>query len=68
MSLTRRLTRRLPSSAPAANGERHYRDAVGWLWSQLVAATLDESVPAAGSGHARWPAGPAVVASHVDQP
>ena len=34
------------------------RDAVGRLWSELVASTFDESVPAAGFGHADWPAGP----------
>lgn len=41
-----------------AIGERHYWDAVGRLWSELVASTFDEPVPAAGSRHADWPAGP----------
>ena len=45
-------------TVPAAIGERHYWDAVGRLWSELVASTFDESVPAAGFGHADWPAGP----------
>ena len=45
-------------TVPEAIGERHYWDAVGRLWSELVAGTFDESVPAAGSGHAAWPAGP----------
>ncbi len=42
-------------TVPAAIGERHYWDAVGRLWSELVASTFDESVPAAGFGHADWP-------------
>jgi omega-hydroxy-beta-dihydromenaquinone-9 sulfotransferase len=45
-------------TVPAAIGERHYWDAVGRLWSELVASTFDEAVPAAGFGHADWPAGP----------
>lgn len=45
-------------TVPVAIGERHYWDAVGRLWSELVASTFDESVPTAGSGHADWPAGP----------
>jgi omega-hydroxy-beta-dihydromenaquinone-9 sulfotransferase len=45
-------------TVPAAIGERHYWDALGRLWSELVASTFDESVPAAGFGHADWPAGP----------
>jgi hypothetical protein len=45
-------------TVPAAIGERHYWDAVGRLWSELVASTFDESVPGAGFGHADWPAGP----------
>lgn len=45
-------------TVPEAIGERHYWDAVGRLWSELVASTFDESVPAAGFGHADWPAGP----------
>jgi hypothetical protein len=45
-------------TVPEAIGERHYWDAVGRLWSELVAGTFDEPVPAAGSGHADWPAGP----------
>jgi hypothetical protein len=60
------LTVRLPGkldvdrghTVPQAIGERHYWDAVGRLWSELVATTFDESVPAAGSGQADWPAGP----------
>jgi hypothetical protein len=31
---------------------------VGRLWPELVATTYDESVPAAGFGHADLPAGP----------
>jgi hypothetical protein len=31
---------------------------VGRLWSELVASTFDEFVPAAGFGHADWAAGP----------
>lgn len=45
-------------TVPEAIGERHYWDAVGLLWSELVASTFDESVPGAGSRHADWPAGP----------
>jgi omega-hydroxy-beta-dihydromenaquinone-9 sulfotransferase len=45
-------------TVPELVGERRYWDAVGRLWPQLVACTFDESVPAAGSGHAGWPAGP----------
>ena len=45
-------------TVPEAIGERHYWDAVGRLWSELVAVTYDESVAAAGSAHAPWPAGP----------
>ena len=45
-------------TVPEAIGERHYWEAVGRLWSDLVAVTYDESVAAAGSGHADWPAGP----------
>ena len=45
-------------TVPEAIGERHYWDAVGRLWSELVAVTYDESVAAAGSAHAEWPAGP----------
>lgn len=42
----------------SAIGERHYWEAVGRLWSELVACTFDEPVRAAGYGHADWPAGP----------
>jgi hypothetical protein len=45
-------------TVPVAIGERHYWEAVGRLWSELVAGTFDESVPTAGFGHAGWPAGP----------
>ena len=45
-------------TVPAAIGERHYWDAVGRLWPELVASTFDESLPAAGFGYAGWPAGP----------
>ncbi|WP_242910665.1 sulfotransferase [Actinomadura terrae] len=45
-------------TVPEAIGERHYWNAVGRLWSELVATTFDESVPAAGSGHTDWAAGP----------
>ncbi len=51
-------------TVPVAIGERHYWDAVGRLWPELVAGTFDESVPAAGSGHAGWPAGPFEPGSH----
>jgi hypothetical protein len=62
------LTVRLPArrdtdrgyTVPAAIGERHYWDAVGRLWPELVAGTFDEDVRARapGSGPAGWPAGP----------
>jgi len=39
-------------TVPELVGERHYWDAVGRLWPQLIACTFDESLPAAGSGHA----------------
>ncbi|MGN9789209.1 sulfotransferase [Nonomuraea sp. ZG12] len=45
-------------TVPEAIGERHYWDAVGRLWSELVASTFDEFVPAAGFGHAGGAAGP----------
>jgi hypothetical protein len=45
-------------TVPQAIGERHYWEAVGRLWSDLVACTFDEPVRAAGFGHADWPAGP----------
>jgi hypothetical protein len=45
-------------NVPEAIGVRHYSDAVGRLWSELVASTFDESVPAAGFRHADWPVGP----------
>ncbi len=47
-----------------AIGERHYWDAVGRLWSELVATTFDAPLPGAGSGHADWPAGPFEPRSH----
>lgn len=60
--LTVRLVRRKDTdrgrTVPEAIGERHYWYAVGRLWSELVATTFDELVPAAGFGHADWPAGP----------
>jgi omega-hydroxy-beta-dihydromenaquinone-9 sulfotransferase len=56
--LPARLDRDRGHTVPQAIGERRYWDAVGRLWSELVATTFDESVPAAGSGHADWPAGP----------
>ena len=60
------LTVRLPNrrdtdrghTVPAAIGEQHYWDAVGRLWSELVASTFDEPVRPAAYGHADWPAGP----------
>jgi hypothetical protein len=60
------LTVRMPArfdrdrgyAVPAAIGERHYWEAVGRLWPDLVAGTFDEPVPAAGAGPAGWPAGP----------
>jgi omega-hydroxy-beta-dihydromenaquinone-9 sulfotransferase len=51
-------------TVPQAIGERRYWDAVGRLWPELVAATFDESVPAAGSGHADRPPGPLEPRSH----
>lgn len=51
-------------TVPTAIGERHYWDAVGRLWTELVACTFDESVPAAGAGHGDWPAGPFEPQSH----
>ncbi|WP_431916449.1 sulfotransferase family protein [Nonomuraea jabiensis] len=45
-------------TVPEAIGERHYWDAVGRLWSELVATTFDEFVPPAGFGQADWAAGP----------
>jgi hypothetical protein len=53
------LTVRLPArfdrdrghTVSAAIGERHYWDAVGRLWSDLVASTFDVPVPATGLGH-----------------
>jgi hypothetical protein len=45
-------------TVPQAIGERHYWEAVGRLWSEVVACTFDEPVRAAGFGHADWPAGP----------
>src|SRR5947207_2280859 len=52
------------NTVPTAIGERHYWDAVGRLWSELVACTYDESVPGAGFGRADWPAGPFEPPSH----
>jgi hypothetical protein len=51
-------------TVPEVVGERHYWDAVGRLWPQLVAYTFDQSAPAAGSRHADWPAGPFEPRSH----
>ena len=51
-------------TVPEAIGERHYWDAVGRLWSQLVAGTFDEPVRSAGFRHADWPAGPFEPQSH----
>jgi hypothetical protein len=45
-------------NVPSAIGERHYWAAVGRLWTELVACTFDEFVPAAGLGHGEWGAGP----------
>ena len=45
-------------NVPAAIGEGHYWDAVGRLWTELVACTFDEFVPAGGLGHTTWGAGP----------
>lgn len=59
-----RLDRDRGHTVPEAIGERHYWDAVGRLWPELVACAYDESVPAAGSGHADWPAGPFEPQSH----
>jgi len=56
--LVRKLDRDRGHTIPTAIGERHYWEAVGRLWSELVATTFDESVPAAGIGHTDWPAGP----------
>jgi hypothetical protein len=51
-------------TVPEAIGERHYWDAVGRLWSELVATTFDEPVPPAGAGHADRPAGPFAPQGH----
>lgn len=51
-------------TAPQAIGERHYWDAVGRLWSELVVTTFDEPLGAAGFRHASWPAGPFEELSH----
>jgi len=56
--LVGRVDRDRGHTVPQAIGERHYWDAVGRLWSELVASTFDEPVRAAGFGHADWPAGP----------
>ncbi|HEY6738724.1 MAG TPA: sulfotransferase [Actinopolymorphaceae bacterium] len=60
--LTVRLLRRIDvdrgHTVSQAIGERHYWDAVGRLWSELVVGTFEEEAPAAGFGHADWPAGP----------
>jgi hypothetical protein len=53
-----RLDRDRGHTVPQAIGERHYWNAVGRLWSQLVAGTFDEPVRSAGFGHADWSAGP----------
>ena len=47
-------------TVPAAIGERHYWDAVGRLWPELVATTFDEDVRARAPwfGYSDWPAGP----------
>jgi hypothetical protein len=50
--LVDRLDRDRGHTAPQAIGERHYWDALGRLWPELVATTFDESVPAAAFGHA----------------
>jgi hypothetical protein len=51
-------------TVPEAIGERRYWDAVGRLWSELVASTFDAFVPGAGFGHAGWAAGPFEQQSH----
>jgi hypothetical protein len=60
--LTVRLVRKMDfdrgHTVPQAIGERHYWDAVGRLWPELVAGTFEEFVPGAGFGHADWAAGP----------
>ena len=61
--LTVRLVDRADTSfpggnVPAAIGEGHYWDAVGRLWTELVACTFDEIVPTPGLGHATWGPGP----------
>jgi hypothetical protein len=56
--LPRRFDRDRGHTVPVAIGQRHYWDAVGRLWPELVASTYDEPVPAVGSEHADWPAGP----------
>lgn len=66
--LTVRLVARIDfdrgHNVPQAIGERHYWDAVGRLWSDLVAGTFDEPVRAMGFGHADWAAGPFEQQSH----
>src|SRR5215471_107099 len=44
--LPARLDRDRGHTVPQAIGERHYWAAVGRLWSDLVAITFDESLPA----------------------
>jgi hypothetical protein len=61
--LTVRLVERNDASfpggnVPAAVGARHYWDAVAQLWSELVACTFDELVPAPGPDHSSWGEGP----------
>lgn len=51
-------------TVPEAIGERHYWDAVGRLWPELVATTFEEPVPAAGARHAGRTAGPFEPRSH----
>ena len=51
-------------TVPEAIGRRHYWEAVGRLWSQLVVSTFDEPVRSTGFGHADWPAGPFEPQSH----
>jgi omega-hydroxy-beta-dihydromenaquinone-9 sulfotransferase len=56
--LVGRIDRDRGHNVPTAIGERHYWDAVGRLWPELVVSTFDEFVPAAGFGHADWAPGP----------
>jgi len=64
VQLPGRFDRDRGHTIPQAIGERHYWEAVGRLWSELVANTFDTAVRPPGFGHADWPAGPFTPQSH----